>query len=126
MKDKLRILVVDDQHAVLLTYTLVLQQQGHEVSSATTCEGAVEHLQQASYDLLMCDFRLNGGRSGFEVIDVARQRNPGIASVLLTGYSSPEITQQAQQRGVTVLHKPMQVHELLAALYHLTRTRGAA
>ncbi len=123
---KLRILVVDDQHPVLLTYTLVLQQQGHEVTGAASCEGAVECLQEGSYDLLVCDFGLNAGRSGFDVIDFARQVNPRIASVLLTGYSNPEIDQQAQQRGVTVLHKPMGVRELLMALDGASRARGAA
>ncbi|MFB3815020.1 MAG: response regulator [Terriglobales bacterium] len=126
MKNRLRILVVDDQHSVLLTYRLVLQQQGHDVTAAPTCECAVEHLQQSDFDLLVCDFGLNGGRTGFDVIDFARAQNPHIASVLLTGYNDPEITQEAHERGVTVLNKPVEVPALLAALRCATRTAGAA
>jgi CheY-like chemotaxis protein len=126
VKNHLRILVVDDQPSILLTYQLVLQQQGYSVTAAPTCADALQHLQATEYDLLLCDLGLEDGCSGLEVIDFARTHQPGSASVLLTGYLSPEILDDAQQRGITVLHKPVPVHELLRTLEMVAANRTAA
>jgi DNA-binding NtrC family response regulator len=123
---QLRILVVDDQHSVLLTYTWVLQLQGYAVTAASTCAAALEHLAKSDYDLLLCDLGLDGGRSGLEVIDFAQSCRPGFTPILLTGYAGAEIVDDAQKRGIAVLYKPVQVDELLQTLDALVCTRGAA
>ena len=125
-KNHLRILVVDDQHSVLLTYTWVLQREGYVVTAASTCDAALAHLESTDYDLLLCDLGLDGGRSGLEVIDFAQTRCPDIASVLLTGYLSPEIVDDARKRGIALLAKPTEVCELLRTLKTVAAVRGAA
>lgn len=124
--DKLRILVVDDQHSILLTYMLILQQQGHEVIGADSWARAEEQLTRDRFDVLLCDLSLDGGHSGFEVIDCAQMRDPHIASVLLTGYGAPEVEHAAEQRGVAVLYKPVPVEELLHTLTTVSCATGAA
>jgi CheY-like chemotaxis protein len=114
-----RILVVDDQPAILITYTLILQQQGYLVTSAASYEQAVQDVRDEPFDLLLCDFSLNGGHSGLEVIDLARSQQGDIGSLLLTGYPSPEIAEQATRRGATVLSKPTEIPELLRELEKL-------
>jgi CheY-like chemotaxis protein len=117
MKDKrLRILVVDDKPAVLMTYKLILQQQGHDVVAVTSCEGAISELADAVFDLLLCDYTLEDDRNGFHVIDEARRKVPGIRSLLMTGYSEDEVGDEAAERGVKVLFKPVNVIDLLNAI----------
>jgi CheY-like chemotaxis protein len=125
-KNQLRILVVDDQHSVLLTYTWVLQREGYTVTAASTYAAALQHLETTDYDLLLCDLGLDGGRSGLEVIDFAQTHCPGIAPVLLTGYLSQEIVDDAHKRGIALLSKPTEVHELLRTLKTVAAVRGAA
>ena len=97
------------------------------MTAASTCTAALQHLEEKDYDLLLCDLGLDGGRSGIEVIDFAQAHRPGISSVLLTGYSSPEIVEDAAQRGITLLFKPVQVRELLRTLETVAAAvRGAA
>jgi CheY-like chemotaxis protein len=115
-QNHLRILVVDDKPAVLLTYKLILQQQGHDVVAVTSCEGAISELAETAFDLLLCDYTLEDDRNGFHVIDEARQRIPGIRSLLMTGYSEDEVGEEASERGVKVLFKPVNVTELLNAV----------
>ncbi len=126
MTNKARILVVDDQRPILLTYTLILQQQGYNVTGAPSCEHALEHLRRHRFDLLICDFGLDSGRSGFEVIDFARRQHPGIDSLLLTGYSTPEIAAGADQRGAQIVNKPVEVLELLRTVESLVNPSNAA
>jgi len=122
-----RILVVDDQPSVLLTYTLILQQAGYAVTAASTCAAALQHLGEKEYDLLLCDLGLDDGRSGIEVIEFAQEHRPRMSSVLLTGYSTPEVVEEAKQRGITLLFKPLQVRELLRTLEALAMAaHGAA
>jgi DNA-binding NtrC family response regulator len=115
-QNTLRILVVDDKPAVLMTYKLILQQQGHDVVGVTSCEGALTELADASFDLLLCDYTLEDDRNGFHVIDEARQKVPGIRSLLMTGYGEDEVGVHAAERGVKVLFKPVNVTDLLNAV----------
>jgi DNA-binding NtrC family response regulator len=126
VKEKLRILIVDDQLPILLTYKLILQQQGHEVTAASSWEGAVSHLGRGKFDILLCDLGLNNGRNGFELIDLAQVRNPDMSAVLLTGYGAPEVDREAEMRGVPVLYKPVAIEHLLETLHSLTQASGAA
>jgi len=119
------ILVVDDKPAVLVTYKIILQQQGYDVVGATSCDEAFEQLASRHFDLLLCDYTLEEDRNGFHVIDEAHRRIPGIRSVLMTGYSEEEVSDDATRRGVTVLCKPVNVTELLNTLAATTSSRRA-
>lgn len=116
MQKKLRVLLVDDRAPVLLTYQLILQQHGFEVATALTYDEAVGQLDDCNFDLLVADLGLDGQRNGFDVIDYAQQKTPGIRSILLTGYACDDVQCEAEGRGVIVLFKPVSVPELLSTL----------
>lgn len=116
MQSKPRILLVDDKPAVLLTYRIILQQQGYDVTAVETFGRAVEELATREFDLLLCDLGLGEARNGFDLIEHAREARPRIQSVLVTGYSGEEVTLKAADMGVAVLFKPVQVPELLQAI----------
>ncbi len=114
MREALRILVVDDKPAVLMTYKLILQQQGHEVVGVTSCQEALCEIEASrAFDLILCDYTLEDDRNGFHVIDEARRRAPAVRTVLMTGYSEDEVGDAAAERGVTVLFKPVNITDLL-------------
>jgi DNA-binding NtrC family response regulator len=117
MQKTVRILVVDDKPSVLLTYRMILQQNGHNVVAVPTYRQALEQLDTGVFDLLLCDLGLDENHSGFEVIEYAREKLPGLRSVLLTGYATPEIADQAAEHGVVVLFKPVEVEELLRTVH---------
>jgi DNA-binding NtrC family response regulator len=121
-----RILVVDDKPAVLMTYQLILKQQGYDVVGASSCESALAELSRRSFDLILCDYTLEDDRNGFHVIDEARKMSPGVRSLLMTGYSEEEVGDEARLRGVTVLCKPLNVHDLLKAVAAESSLRATA
>ena len=110
------VIVVDDESSVLFTYKLLLEQQGYHVAAVASSALAQEELKKNNFDLLLCDLSLEENHNGFEVIEFARQRNPDIACVLLTGYASVEAAQKAADMGVTVLYKPIDIQEFLTTI----------
>src|ERR1700759_2472185 len=118
---KYHILVVDDETNVLITYRLILQQRGYEVSAAISSEEARQVLAEKPIDLLLCDLSLEKQESGFDVIDFARQRNAEMPAVLLTGYATPEANDRAQELGIPVLFKPIDIKELLQTISALLK-----
>lgn len=116
MQSKPRILLVDDKPAVLLTYRIILQQKGYEVTAVETFGRAVERLADAEFDLLLCDLGLGEARNGFDLIEHARKTRPEIHPVLVTGYAGEDVSSKAADLGIEVLFKPVQVPELLQTL----------
>ncbi len=118
-----RILVVDDEPSVLLTYRMILEQQGYEVLGAASSIEARKAIEKDEIDLLLCDLSLEERHTGFEVIEYARKRQPQTISVLLTGYASKDVSDQAEQGGVAVLFKPIDIEEFLSTISAQLRKR---
>ena len=121
MNRKHCILVVDDEPNVLVTYRLILQQRGYEVSAAVSSEEAREVIANDGIDLLLCDLSLEKQENGFDVIEFARRKDPQMPAVLLTGYATPEANDRAQGLGIPVLFKPIDIKELLETISALLR-----
>jgi len=113
---KNRVLVVDDEPSVLTTYRMILEQNGYDVVPAPSAQEARRVIEVERPDLLLCDLSLGENESGFEVIECARRRYPGLPSVLLTGYAGKDITDRAQRLGILVLFKPIEIQEFLGTI----------
>lgn len=113
---KHRILVVEDDPAVLTTYRMLLEQQGYGVVSAESFDQAKRSLHDTRFDLLICDLSLEKQHNAFDVIDVARRSDPGIAAVVVTGYASADEVERAEENGVRVLLKPIEIEEFLSTI----------
>ncbi len=121
MNRKRQILVVDDEPNVLVTYRLILQQRGYDVGAALSSEEARQLISNDLIDLLLCDLSLEKQENGFDVIEFARQKDPNMPAVLLTGYATPEATDRAKELGIPVLFKPIDINELLETIAALLK-----
>lgn len=119
--EKKRILVVDDEPNVLVTYRLILQQQGFEAHAAISSEEARRALDSLEFDLLLCDLSLEKQESGFDVIGYARGKHATLPAILLTGYASAEANEWAEAQKIPILFKPIDVQQLLDTISSLTR-----
>src|SRR5438309_8909053 len=93
---KARVLVVDDEPSVLLTYRLLLEQRGYRVTAVVSASDAMAELRKNRFDLLLCDLALGEQCTGFDVIEFGRRHVPGISAALLTGYASVEAAERAE------------------------------
>lgn len=125
MESKPNILVVDDEPNVLVTYRLILQQQGYDVSAALSAAEARKLLAERRVDLMLCDLSLERQESGFDVIEFAHRIDPGMPAVLLTGYATQDANDRAEERGIPVLFKPIDIKQLLQTIAELLRGENA-
>jgi DNA-binding NtrC family response regulator len=117
------VLVVDDEPSVLLTYRMILEQQGYHVTAAISSRDAIAGIEQQAMDLLICDLSLEQKHTGFEVIEFARRRDPQVPAILVTGYASKEVMDKAEQNAITVLFKPIDINEFLSTISSKVRSR---
>jgi CheY-like chemotaxis protein len=83
---KRRILLVDDDLAVLLTLKAVLELHGFEVETASSSAEAFARMQFNVYHLVISDLRMETEEAGLEVIRAARRQPYDPATALLTAY----------------------------------------
>ena len=118
---KYRVLVVDDEAAVLLTYRLILERQGYEVLACGTSVQAIAAVQNERFDVVLCDYSLEEQHTGFEVISAARMLDPEVPAALLTGYATKETADEAASRGIGVMFKPIEIEEFLSTTSNMLR-----
>jgi DNA-binding NtrC family response regulator len=121
---KARVLVVDDEASVLTTYRLILEQQGYSVTALLSSKDAKETIAKQGFDLVLCDYSLEQQHTGFEVIAAARERNPQVPSILLTGYATVETAEEARKRQIGVLFKPIDIKEFLSTISQILRNNN--
>ncbi|MDZ4126225.1 MAG: response regulator, partial [Hydrogenophaga sp.] len=109
-----RILIVDDDPALLRLLALRLKHEGHEVVQADSAEMALARLDHALPQLLITDLRM-GGMDGLALFELVHRRNPLLPVLILTAHGSIPDAVRATQRGVFgYLTKPFEARELMA------------
>lgn len=109
---KRRILLVDDELAILLTLKAVLEMNGFEVTTAGSAGEAMTKLEEGTYHMVITDMRMETERAGYDVIRAARQQPYNPATAILTAY--PSLGSDWQNRGAqSMLVKPMNTQDLL-------------
>jgi DNA-binding response OmpR family regulator len=109
-----RILVIDDDRSARMLLERVLTRAGHQVTLVDTAVEGLEVLSGGGIDLLITDKNLPDV-DGLELLRRAREANPGLQVVLMTGFPTAETRTHAQELGVhSYVTKPFGVHDILA------------
>jgi DNA-binding response OmpR family regulator len=109
---KRRILLVDDDLAVLLTLKAVLELHGFEVETAASTTEAFSRLQTGVYHMVISDLRMETEEAGLEVIRAARRQSYEPATALLTAYP-PNGEHWAHEHSESLLVKPLGTSDLV-------------
>ena len=121
---KRRILLVDDEIAVLLTLKAVLEISGFDVDTAASAREGKLKLRKAEYAMVITDMRMESEAAGVEVIKAARAAAYEPAVALLTAF--PTNDEGWQYTGADkMLIKPMQTRVLLQQIEKLLVTHEA-
>ena len=113
-----RILLVDDEVAVLLTLKAVLEISGFDVDTAASAREGVSKLHTREYHMLITDMRMEHDVAGVEVIKAARLAAYHPAVALLTAF--PVAEEDWQEMGADqLLVKPMHTRILLKQIEDL-------
>ena len=105
INDKI-VMVLDDEPGVAQYCQVALERAGYEVISMKDARQAVNVLQKARVDLLLVDIRMPH-MDGFQVMDRAREFQPDIAILIMTGFGTMDTAIRALRMGANgLLFKP--------------------
>ncbi len=111
-----RILIVDDDEALRDSLGMFLAAEGYEVGLAAHAGEALDQLEGAPVDLVLCDLRMPG-TDGLELLPQLLRKLPGITVLMMSAYGSADLAIEAMQRGAyDYLAKPFQPSEVLLAI----------
>jgi DNA-binding response OmpR family regulator len=81
-----RVLLVDDDHAVLDMMNQTLRGKGYEVVAVASVNEALKQITTASFDVLITDLHMPNPGDGFTVISAMRHSQPNALTLLVSGY----------------------------------------
>ncbi|HEY3307018.1 MAG TPA: response regulator [Desulfuromonadaceae bacterium] len=114
-----RILIVDDEPAILFAYRKLIEKEGIAVDVCETHHEAIIHINARPYFAVIADMRLVGtdNMDGLKVVRAIREAQPDTKVILVTGYGNKEIVQKALSMGVSYyFEKPVMPAAILEAL----------
>jgi len=117
-----RVLIVDDEVAILLALKKLLQSPEVEIDTVVTLQGAKNLLQQQDYDVVITDLRLTGvlDEEGLEILRYIKEHHPHTKVILVTGYGNSELKKRAYAMGADYyFEKPVSTDVLKDALKKL-------
>lgn len=120
--DGARIVVIDDDKDVVTSTTNMLQRWGCDAVGALHVEDALSRLQEenAIPDIVILDFRLAGGFTGLEAIDLFKDKfAEQLRYLVITGETMPSELKALNEASIPILHKPVRPAELRNTLNYL-------
>ena len=115
------VLVVDDEPAVRMLVVEILEELGYRVLEAGDGKEGLRILQSDEpVALLITDVGLPGGMNGRQLADAARQHDPGLNVLFITGYAESVVMRNGQlEPGMRIVTKPFSIDTLAARIEEL-------
>lgn len=113
---------VDDDETIMGATVELFDHWGVALAAGTDADQVCAELEALGRkpDIILCDYRLRGGKTGVEAIRTLRQAfGHNIPAALLTGDTAPATIQALAGGQFAVLHKPLKPAKLRAFLSHL-------
>jgi two-component system, sensor histidine kinase len=115
---RLRVLLVEDDHAVRDATRMLLTVEGYRVTAVSSNAEALRSVrEEGTPDLLITDYHLADGELGTQVIATLRESlGTDVKAVLVTGDTSALVKQMSGNPHLRIASKPINAEELLAML----------
>jgi DNA-binding NtrC family response regulator len=108
-----RILVVDDEPSIVNLLTMVLEENGWDVTSAVSGADGIEKLERGQFDVILTDLMMPGV-GGIELLRASKEFRPDVEVILMTGFATADTAIEAMRTGAFhYLVKPLKIEEVL-------------
>jgi two-component system response regulator HydG len=120
-----KILIIDDEVNVGLLLSKFLTRNGFDVTTASTGTAGMEFLKNGSFDLVLCDFRLED-TDGREMLKNIKIQYPKTGVIIITGYSDIKMAVELIKMGAyDYITKPLYPDEILNTINKAFETHHA-
>jgi len=107
-----RVLIIDDEPAMVEVIATLCRDLGHHVSPFNSAERAIESLPACEPQVVIADIKMET-LGGFDVLRACNDLAPKPAVIMITGYASVETAVEAMKLGAyDYVTKPFKVDEL--------------
>ena len=110
------LLLVDDDHILLLTLRIFFKRYGWHLLEADSVEEALKlwEVNEEYIDAVVTDYSFGGTLTGQDLVTAVQLRRPGFPCVVISGLWTPERRPPDEpQRGLFYRMKPFDPRELL-------------
>lgn len=117
--DEQRVLIVDDSREVTEGLAFALERSGRVVVTCNDAESASLVIETQPPHVIVSDINFSGpfGYEGLNIVALARRQEPPIPAIIITGFASEQLRQEAERMGVAaVLEKPFDTELLERAI----------
>ncbi len=115
-----RILVIEDEDALLDFYTLLLEREGYEVYASKEFFEDVQEVERLAPSLIILDIMRGHQNQGLRLLDQLQAHPPTQTIPVIIATAALQEIQESEaslrQKSVPVIYKPFQVEELLATI----------
>lgn len=123
MNAQKRVMLVDDEESVRLSWNRYLSQQGFEVTTAADGANAISKLQSEQVDVVVSDLRMPGV-DGVQLLQWIHDERPQTQFILLTGFGSEDVEKKVRGLGAfDYLNKPISPDTLAAVVTAATHLK---
>lgn len=118
--DRIKVLVVDDEHSIADTLTIILKHHGFDTATAYCGATAVEAARLWNPDILLTDVVMPD-MNGIEVAMLIQAAHPGCKVLLFSGQSAAQdmLADHPEKASFRFLQKPIHPVELIDSLRSL-------
>ena len=122
----MKILIVDDDKAILEYMHMLLEKDGFEVKTLGDPTGVEEEIRNGGYHLVVLDLMMPK-MDGIETLKQIRKLDSDVAVVIFTGYPNLETAVASMKLdAVDYIKKPFNVDEFREVLSRVMRKKGLA
>ena len=105
--------MVEDDNSVRNTIQTFLELEGYTVDAVSSTREALERLRDDAYPIVISDIYVDE-RTGLDVLETARKKNPKCAVILMTARGTIETVMKATQGGAfDYIAKPFELDRML-------------
>ncbi len=120
----IRILYVDDELSLRLTWPEILRQHGYRVSVAASVAEAAGLIATHKYDVLLSDLNIRHKGDGLALAATFKAANPEASILIITGYPDIDGALQAiQAHPDDYLIKPTEIKDVVSAIHNARERR---
>lgn len=118
-----RLLIVDDETAILDTLRILLKREDYDIHTAASGQQGLDAISEFRPDFVLSDIRMPGV-GGIEILKAAQELDPNIPVILMTAQASLQSAIQAVNQGAFhYIQKPFSNDELLVILRRAVESR---
>ena len=124
MKEKLRILVVDDDRRMVKTLLDIFKVKGYDAEAAHSGPEALDKLNEGRFDCVLTDIKMPQ-MNGVELYRTIKAKQPDLPVMLMTAYSTDKLVKEGLEEGaIATLTKPLDINLLLSFFSTLRKERS--